>query len=95
MQSSTATRRPGGWALAISDALTVGDLVRLAPATISVLADRGLASGRDDEGGGGEAPTLADVARCHRVALDTLLEELRDAAAEDAAHAARYELLGG
>ena len=91
MPPSIATRRPMGWALAISDALTVGDLLRIAPSTLSLLAERGL---EPDPGDEGEEPTLADVARRHHVALDALLDELRDAAERDATHAAGYERLG-
>ena len=72
-----------GWSLAISDALLVDDLVRLAPSSLAVLSGRGLDLAR----GGGR--TLADLARRHQVALDALLDALRDDAAEDAERAAR------
>jgi iron-sulfur cluster repair protein YtfE (RIC family) len=76
---SVAVGRAADWSLAISEALTVGDLVRLAPSTLTVLADRGL------EPVCGGARTLADLAGRHRVAIDELLEELRESAAvEDA-----------
>ena len=79
--------RAAGWSLAISDALTVGDLVRLAPSTLSVLSDRGM------EPYCGGTRTLADLARRHRVAIDELLDELRDAAAEDAMRTVSYARL--
>lgn len=74
---------PPGWSLAISDALLVDDLVRLAPSSLAVLSGRGLDPSRDGQ------RTLADLARRHQVALDALLDALRDDAAEGAAHAVR------
>jgi hypothetical protein len=67
-----------GWSLAISDGLTVDDLLRINPVAAAVLAGRGVR-------GAGEsaAYTLADVARRHAIALDELLDELRAAAIDD------------
>src|SRR5688500_7188939 len=70
-----------GWSLAISDGVTVDDLLRNNPVAASVLAGRGVDAG---------ACTLADVARRHAVVLDELLDELRTAAVDDASRLRGY-----
>ena len=74
----------GGWSLAISDGLTVDDLLRISPVALPVLTGRGVSG---SERG---AFTLADVARRHELALDELLDELRDAATDDDARRECY-----
>ena len=86
-----AALRRADWSLAISDALTVGDLVRLAPSTLAVLSERGLAPAASEaEETTGTGGTLAELAGRHRVALDALLDTLRDAAAADDARLLPY-----
>ena len=79
---------PAGWSLAITDGLTVSDLVRVAPTSLAVLATHGVAAGPG-------ARTLADVARRHKLALDELLEELREAATDDAERVRAYGQVRG
>jgi iron-sulfur cluster repair protein YtfE (RIC family) len=76
-----------GWAIAITGDLQLGDLVRVAPATLAVLARHGV----DPRAG---ARSLADAARREGVALDALLAELRAAAAEDEARVDAYRAAG-
>ena len=83
-ESLPCSPRAGGWSLAISDGLTVDDLLRIAPVALPVLTGRGVSG---NERGGF---TLADVARRHEIALDELLDELRDAATDDAARRECY-----
>jgi iron-sulfur cluster repair protein YtfE (RIC family) len=81
------TLSPAGWAIAITGDLQLGDLVRVAPATLAVLARHGV----DPRAG---ARSLADAARREGVALDALLAELRAAAAEDEERVDAYRAAG-
>ena len=76
-----------GWSLAITDELLVADLTRVAPTAASVLSARGVPAGETGH-------SLADVARRHALALDELLDELRESAAGHDARATQFACPG-